>query len=99
MFFVMRKRRRVDIAMKEEAGEFVLTIRDNGRGISESEKSESLGILGMRERAHLIEGEIDILGVEGKERWSSYECQSPTRKGFERAGDQTPQWPRLEDRT
>jgi PAS domain S-box-containing protein len=59
---------RVDIAIKEEAGEFVLTISDNGRGITEDDKSrlQSLGLLGMRERAHLIGGEIDITGIEGQ---------------------------------
>jgi PAS domain S-box-containing protein len=58
----------VDITMKVEAGEFVLAITDNGRGITEDEKSgsQSLGLLGMRERAHLIGGEIAITGVEGK---------------------------------
>ncbi|MDT5122805.1 MAG: hypothetical protein QOC96_2287 [Acidobacteriota bacterium] len=59
---------RVDIMMEEEDGEFVLTINDNGRGITEDQKSgqHSLGLLGMRERAHLIGGKIDITGVEGK---------------------------------
>jgi PAS domain S-box-containing protein len=59
---------RVDIRVSEETGYFVLSIRDNGRGITEAEKSEqgSLGILGMRERAHLVGGEIDIKGVEGQ---------------------------------
>lgn len=58
----------VDIMMKAEAGEFVLTISDNGRGITESEKSgkQSLGLLGMQERAHLIGGRINITGVEGE---------------------------------
>jgi PAS domain S-box-containing protein len=59
---------RVDIKMKAEAGEFVLTISDDGKGITEDEKSrsESLGLLGMQERAHLIGGKINIAGVEGK---------------------------------
>jgi signal transduction histidine kinase len=54
--------------MKAEAGEFVLTISDDGKGITEDEKSrsESLGLLGMQERAHLIGGKINIAGVEGK---------------------------------
>ncbi len=58
----------VDVAMREEDGEFVLTISDNGRGITENQKSGtlSLGILGMRERAHLIGAEFEISGVEGK---------------------------------
>jgi len=46
----------------------MLTISDNGKGISEDETSglQSLGLLGMRERAILIGGKIDIAGVEGK---------------------------------
>lgn len=59
---------RVYIQMKEEAGEFILTIRDNGRGITEDEKSgtRTFGFLGMRERAHLLGGELDISGSDGK---------------------------------
>jgi PAS domain S-box-containing protein len=59
---------RVDVRMTEEAGVLVLTIRDNGRGIREDEKSGPLaiGLLGMRERAHLIGGQLDITGMEGK---------------------------------
>ncbi|MDQ5846575.1 MAG: sensor histidine kinase, partial [Acidobacteriota bacterium] len=59
---------KVDIKANREKGDFVLSVSDNGKGISESDKSEShsLGILGMRERAHLIEAEIDIKGVEGR---------------------------------
>jgi len=59
---------RVDITIKKRAGYFVLVVGDNGKGITQKEKSEqqSLGILGMRERAHLIGAEIDIKGVEGK---------------------------------
>jgi PAS domain S-box-containing protein len=58
----------VTVTMKQEAGEFLLTIKDNGRGITESEKSgvHSLGLLGMRERAHLIGAQIDIIGIEEK---------------------------------
>ncbi|HEY0348913.1 MAG TPA: PAS domain-containing protein, partial [Pyrinomonadaceae bacterium] len=59
---------KVTITMKQESGEFFLAIKDNGRGIAESEKSgaHSLGLLGMRERAHLIGAQIDITGIEGK---------------------------------
>jgi len=44
------------------------TVRDNGRGIQHSEKTSTsaLGLLGMRERAHLIGGRIEIVGVDGK---------------------------------
>jgi signal transduction histidine kinase len=58
----------VDVTMVEKAGAFVLTISDNGRGITEDEKSGQLaiGLLGMRERAHLIGAEIDIAGIAGE---------------------------------
>jgi PAS domain S-box-containing protein len=57
-----------DIQMNEEDGEFILTISDNGRGITEDEKSGqlALGLLGMQERAHLIRGKIDITGSDGE---------------------------------
>jgi signal transduction histidine kinase len=59
---------RVEIRAAEEDSEFILTISDNGKGISEEEASgvHSLGLLGMRERAILMGGKIDIAGVEGK---------------------------------
>ena len=58
----------VEIAIKAEAGEFILTINDNGRGITDDERtgSRSLGILGMQERAHLIRRQSSILRMEGK---------------------------------
>ena len=59
---------KVEIKISKENGYFRLSVSDNGKGIMESVKSEqqSLGILGMRERAHLIGGEIDIKGGDGK---------------------------------
>jgi PAS domain S-box-containing protein len=57
----------VNVLMKAQAGQFVLTVSDNGRGITEYEKSrsQSLGLLGMRERAHLIGADISFTGVQG----------------------------------
>jgi PAS domain S-box-containing protein len=57
----------VEITASQEAGEFVLTISDNGRGITTEEAlgSHSLGLLGMRERAHLVGGKIDFNGIAG----------------------------------
>ncbi len=59
---------RVDIELKRDNNHFILLISDNGRGITEEEKSQqqSLGILGMRERAYLIGGRIEIRGIRGK---------------------------------
>ncbi len=59
---------RVDITLEKENDELLLTIRDNGRGITADQQSDrlSLGLLGMRERVNLIGGTIRIAGVEGK---------------------------------
>jgi PAS domain S-box-containing protein len=59
---------KVNVIMEEEEGEFVLEIKDNGRGITESERSgiQSLGLLGMRERAHAAGGKVEVNGTAGK---------------------------------
>jgi PAS domain S-box-containing protein len=59
---------RVDVALKREFGRLTLTVSDNGRGITEEERTgaQTLGLLGMRERANLAGGELVITGDEGK---------------------------------
>jgi signal transduction histidine kinase len=60
---------RVDVHLKRESGNLVLQVRDNGRGISEAEISntQSIGLLGMRERAALLGGEVTFKGIPDKE--------------------------------
>jgi PAS domain S-box-containing protein len=57
----------VCVAMKQQGGMFILTVTDNGRGITPAEKlsRKSLGLLGMQERAHLVGGRVEIIGVKG----------------------------------
>jgi signal transduction histidine kinase len=59
---------RVSVLIEEEEGEIVLKVEDNGRGITEEEKTgpRSLGLIGMRERAHLAGGRLEIMGIAGK---------------------------------
>jgi signal transduction histidine kinase len=58
----------VNISVRNETEDLVLEVGDNGRGITESEIYDvnSLGLLGMRERALLLGGEFSIRGVKGK---------------------------------
>jgi signal transduction histidine kinase len=58
---------RVDVTLEAGAA-LVLTISDNGRGITAAEQSgpHTLGLLGMRERAHLVGGSVDITGSKGQ---------------------------------
>jgi PAS domain S-box-containing protein len=59
---------RVNILVEEDDDEFVLEVSDNGRGITDSEKlgTSSLGLLGMRERAHSVGGRVEINATPGK---------------------------------
>ncbi len=59
---------RVDVRLAKEKGNLLLEVRDNGKGISDEQLSggKSLGLLGMRERASLLGGEITISGIPGK---------------------------------
>ena len=59
---------RVDIALKTNSDTLVLEVQDNGKGIAESQtrNTKSLGILGLRERALLFEGKVEIGGEPGK---------------------------------
>jgi len=59
---------RVDVTLEEKGTELVLKIRDNGRGITEGEQDGlcTLGLLGMRERAYLIGGRVDLTGIRGQ---------------------------------
>lgn len=59
---------RVDVRLWEQDGNLSVEIRDNGRGISETDLSNtrSIGVLGMRERAALLGGEVTLTGVPGQ---------------------------------
>jgi len=80
---------RVNILIEEEEGEYVLEMRDNGRGITEEERtgSRSLGLLGMRERAQLIGGTIDITGLAGKGTVLTVRVPIPSQAADGRASD------------
>ena len=59
---------RVDVSLSVNADTLVLEVQDNGKGIldSQTKNTKSLGILGIRERALLFEGKVDIVGEKGK---------------------------------
>jgi signal transduction histidine kinase len=59
---------RVTVGLEKEAGRVLLTVEDNGRGITGQEIADpkSLGLLTMRESAHSLRGELLISGAPGK---------------------------------
>jgi PAS domain S-box-containing protein len=62
------KTKKVDIFAQKRSGNLFLELRDYGRGINDEELSKqmSLGILGMKERALFLGGELTIRGINGE---------------------------------
>ena len=59
---------RVRVDLRQEGPQVVLTIIDNGRGITSEERNapDSLGLLGMRERTEYLGGTFAVIGAPGK---------------------------------
>ncbi|HSR50213.1 MAG TPA: PAS domain S-box protein [Acidobacteriota bacterium] len=57
----------VEVKLGEAGGNLVLNVRDNGKGIEagQSGGTHTFGILGMRERALLLGGQVEIAGQAG----------------------------------
>lgn len=58
----------VTVTVQEHIGELAIVVTDDGRGITEEERSDpkSLGLASMRQRAALLGGETIVAGVPGK---------------------------------
>jgi signal transduction histidine kinase len=58
----------VSVDLGEQEGRIVLQVADNGRGIDLAEvtQSKSVGLLGMRERAAILGGDLVISGAPGQ---------------------------------
>lgn len=59
---------RVEVVLQRQRDRLVLLIRDNGRGFDQADPAllKSLGLLGMRERAALLSGQMNISSAPGK---------------------------------
>jgi PAS domain S-box-containing protein len=59
---------RVEAILRKAGSDVLLEVKDNGRGITRGELAgkKSLGLLGMRERALILGGEVEIRGAAGK---------------------------------
>jgi len=62
------KATRVEVVLQKQRDRLVLRIRDNGRGFDSANPalSKSLGLLGMRERAFILGGSVNISSAPGK---------------------------------
>jgi signal transduction histidine kinase len=59
---------RVEVRLAQVDREVILTVRDNGRGISERDvvHPRSIGLIGMRERVAQVGGEMFFFGLPGR---------------------------------
>jgi two-component system sensor histidine kinase UhpB len=55
---------RAELSLKAENGSIVLRVRDDGQGIDPSGLRSGHGVRGMRERALLVGGELDVMRVD-----------------------------------
>ncbi len=55
---------KVSVSLNESASKIVMIVDDNGRGVTKKqlESPEAFGLMGMRERIHYLNGDIDIQG-------------------------------------
>ena len=62
------KATRAEMVLQKQRDRLVLLIRDNGRGFDQADPSlsKSLGMLGMRERAAILGGQVNISSAPGK---------------------------------
>jgi PAS domain S-box-containing protein len=62
------KATRAEVVLQKQQDRLVLLIRDNGRGFDQADPSlsKSLGLLGMRERAAILGGRVNISSAPGK---------------------------------
>jgi PAS domain S-box-containing protein len=62
------KATRAEVVLQKQRDRLVLLIRDNGRGFDQASPSlsKSLGLLGMRERAAILGGQVNISSAPGK---------------------------------
>lgn len=58
----------VRIVLREQGKVLKLIVKDNGRGITRAEaaNAQSIGLLGMHERARLVDGRLSITGSPGR---------------------------------
>ena len=56
----------VKVLLSRDSENLMLSVTDNGRGITEGERREALGLLGMQERAGIFGGRVDIRSAAGK---------------------------------
>jgi signal transduction histidine kinase len=81
------KATRVEVRLTQVGHELILTVQDNGRGITEGEvvHARSIGLIGMRERVAQVGGEVQFSGVPNKGTTVTIRVPMPEAVGSGRA--------------
>jgi signal transduction histidine kinase len=76
----------VKITLSQSADDFIVEVRDNGKGFDPAgtPKKKSFGLLGMRERAAVLGGSIDITSVRQQGTVVSMRIPMHTNEGKQR---------------
>ena len=72
---------RIEVTLRREARDIVLTVRDDGRGADLTQRKSGFGLNGMRERVELMGGRFDIQSAPGN--GFGFEARLPATAGAE----------------
>jgi signal transduction histidine kinase len=78
----------VRVTLRRNDGSLELKIHDNGRGIESNPRSRSLGILGMKERVNLLNGQMTVAGRNGA--GTLVDVSIPLERGHDEANHYPP---------
>ncbi|MDO8539727.1 MAG: response regulator [Opitutaceae bacterium] len=80
------KATRVEVRLARDGEQMVLTVQDNGRGITEKEvgHAHSIGLIGMKERAAQLGGEVTFRGLPGQGTTVTLRAPFPVAMALER---------------
>jgi PAS domain S-box-containing protein len=57
---------RVRVSLTEDAKHIYLTVTDNGKGFDTGQQKNTLGLIGLRERAQSVKGQLNVTSEPGK---------------------------------
>ncbi|MFZ1154488.1 MAG: GAF domain-containing sensor histidine kinase [Solirubrobacteraceae bacterium] len=83
------KAKRAVVEVHEDETNIRVSVRDDGAGFDPSEHTDGFGLLGMQERAHLLEGTLQI--NSSPERGTTIEASFPTQRLPEENAEGDPQ--------
>jgi signal transduction histidine kinase/ligand-binding sensor domain-containing protein len=70
---------RAELTLRREGNDWVLTVKDDGRGFDLSTPRSGYGLLGMEERALLVGGSLEIDSAPGKGSTVTLRVSNPTQ--------------------